>query len=170
MKKSAAVFLLTLLLGPFCLVFLSLQAEKETLRRDLKHRMMETEDESSFVHMAFANDDLETELDWEHDNEFEYRGEMYDVVERETRGDSTYFSLWWDKDETELNRKLAKLIKTKHQEETPAQNLLKNIKVFQSFTETEIRPVISENNTPISEYIRIYKDPFISIPLPPPRA
>lgn len=42
------------------------------------------------------------ELTWHGENEFRYRGEMYDVVRSERHGDYTWYYVYWDRAETEL--------------------------------------------------------------------
>jgi hypothetical protein len=43
-------------------------------------------------------------LHWKHSKEFEYLGEMYDIVRQESWGDTTHYWCWWDKEETNLNQ------------------------------------------------------------------
>lgn len=67
-------------------------------------------DKAKLVLLKFTEAEKENELDWEHSKEFEYHGEMYDVVEFETKGDTTYYWCWADKKETRLNTRLEELI------------------------------------------------------------
>ena len=53
---------------------------------------------------------MKTDLRWEHDREFEYRGQMYDIISSEVKGDTTYFYAYWDKLESIINHKLNELI------------------------------------------------------------
>ena len=68
--------------------------------------MIEGIDQEELTLLRFATENVENVLRWEHDGEFEYKGEMYDVVKREVRDDSSYFWCWWDHEETALNKKL----------------------------------------------------------------
>jgi len=61
-------------------------------------------------HMKFSTADAQTNLNWKHAKEFEYLGEWYDIVQADTIGDTIHYSLWWDKEETHLNKQLAQLI------------------------------------------------------------
>lgn len=70
---------------------------------------MEGIPKDELVQFSFANEDTLTLLDWKHSMEFEYNGEMYDIVTRYYTKDSVTYDLWWDHEETELNRKLASL-------------------------------------------------------------
>ena len=66
--------------------------------------------ESKLTTLVFSVRDAEHHLRWEHENEFEYQGQMYDIAERELRGDSIVFKVWPDHAETALNQSLAKLV------------------------------------------------------------
>lgn len=66
-------------------------------------------DEEELVLLKFTTDEAATKLQWEHSKEFEYKGQMYDVVSKKVKGDTIYFRCWWDHEETKLNKKLKKL-------------------------------------------------------------
>ena len=51
------------------------------------------------------------QLNWHHDEEFEWCGEKYDVVHRTESGDSILYWCWWDHEESELERKLEALLR-----------------------------------------------------------
>jgi hypothetical protein len=50
------------------------------------------------------------QLKWKHSREFEFNGEMYDIVEEEMTGDTMHYWCWWDNEETRLNQQLDDLI------------------------------------------------------------
>ena len=64
------------------------------------------------VLLKFSTEEVKTKLKWEHAREFEYLGEMYDIVDVEVKGDSIFYKCWWDYEETVLNKKLKKLVAT----------------------------------------------------------
>jgi hypothetical protein len=94
------------LLLPFIGVFCWVKLEKKMIRREVKHQIMENVDEHQLVTFRFALSDTAKLLDWEHANEFEYKGEMYDVVRRVYRGEFVTYHLWWDHKETALNKQV----------------------------------------------------------------
>jgi hypothetical protein len=49
-------------------------------------------------------------LKWEHDQEFEHQGEMYDLVAKELQGDSIILQCIHDKKETSINKSIVKFI------------------------------------------------------------
>ena len=67
-------------------------------------------DSDELVLLKFTDEESQTLLHWEHSKEFEYKGEMYDVVESKTEEDTVYYWCWWDNEETELNKQLDDLV------------------------------------------------------------
>jgi hypothetical protein len=109
-KKLSGISLLLLLVAPPLITFAWLHYQKDRVRHDIKHRIMAGMDRDELVLLSFGREEAESELRWEHSKEFEYDGEMYDVVERSATPDSLHYWCWWDHKETELNRKLAGLV------------------------------------------------------------
>lgn len=66
--------------------------------------------EEALVLLKFSEPDSKTLLRWEHAREFEFQGQMYDVVKTETRGDTIYYRCWLDQKESELNQQLKHLV------------------------------------------------------------
>ena len=62
------------------------------------------------VEFRFSEEEERTQVEWEHAKEFEYRGEMYDVVSVEVKGDTSYYWCWKDHKETKLNEQLNQLV------------------------------------------------------------
>lgn len=64
----------------------------------------------ALVLLKFSKKEIPTKLRWEHSKEFEYDGQMYDIVDVKVKGDSIFYRCWWDHEETALNKKLKKLV------------------------------------------------------------
>lgn len=62
------------------------------------------------VLLKFTSEEQQKELKWNHSKEFEFNGQMYDIVETTTKGDTTYYRCWWDHEETNLNKQLKELV------------------------------------------------------------
>lgn len=60
--------------------------------------------------LKFSKSESLSKLNWEHANEFEYLGKMYDIVEKTIKNDSIIYLCWLDKEETTLNKKLKNLV------------------------------------------------------------
>lgn len=67
-------------------------------------------DKKELAILKFTVDEAQTKLCWEHSKEFEYDGEMYDVVETQVTRDSVLYWCWRDHEETRLNKQLDDLV------------------------------------------------------------
>ncbi len=67
-------------------------------------------DKEDLVLLKFTEKETTTKLRWKESNEFEYSSQMYDLVEIEMHGDTTYYWCWRDEKETKLNQKLDHLL------------------------------------------------------------
>ena len=111
-----------------------LKYEKKMVRKSVKRKMIEGVDKEELVLLKFTPEQQAEHLNWKHSKEFEYAGEMYDIVERFTKNDTTYFYCWWDQEETALNRQLDRLVadlSQSHPQKNDSQNLLGQL--FKSF-------------------------------------
>jgi hypothetical protein len=105
--RTAVVFLLfTALAAPLLVGTVWPEVERYQVQRAVKWRMAAGLSDEQLTRLVFAKKDLQTALRWEHEREFEYGGEMYDVVRREERGDSVALFCWHDREETVLNTTL----------------------------------------------------------------
>ena len=80
------------------------------VRKEVKQLIVSGMKEDKLVLLKFTKEEERTELRWEHSGEFEYKGQMYDIVEKVIKGDTIYYWCWWDRRETELNKQLDKLV------------------------------------------------------------
>ncbi|WP_107039475.1 hypothetical protein [Brumimicrobium mesophilum] len=109
MKNRIPILFILALTLPFVGIYGWLKFEKAAIQKTVKRQLMEGIPKEELIQFTFALSDTSTILDWKHGKEFELNGEMYDVVTRYYSTDSVKYDLWWDHEETELNRKLAKL-------------------------------------------------------------
>ncbi len=109
MRKGFAILLLVVSLYPFLGTKAILLLRKERIRETVKERILAGVGQNELVELSFSLQAIETELEWEHSKEFEYKGEMYDVVKAEQQADSITYWCIHDKAETEINRHLDQL-------------------------------------------------------------
>ncbi len=109
-RKFAGILLILCFLVPAATTFIYLEYQKEMVKEEVIARMLMGMDKDLLVLLKFTKKEAESKLDWEHSKEFEYRGQMYDVVEFETKGDTTFYWCWEDKKETHLEATLENLI------------------------------------------------------------
>lgn len=98
------------LAAPFAGTFTWLQYKKQLVKKEVKWKMIEGLDKEELVLLRFTAEETQTLLKWKHPGEFEFNGEMYDIVESFFAGDSVFYYCWWDHDETHLNKQLNGLI------------------------------------------------------------
>lgn len=148
-QATVALLVLISLFVPFSATYLWLHIQKWVIKKEVKAKLIRGLDKSELTHFIFSKAQIESELRWEHHKEFEYKGEMYDVVETEVKGDSIHYVCWHDKAETKLNQRLKTLI-AQATSSTPEQQkreslcyqLLKSL-VMQSATELWLEPAES---------------------------
>lgn len=95
---------------PFPGTYAWLYFQKYQTKKEIKRQLIAGLDKSELVLLKCSIRDAETKLRWEHSREFEYQGQMYDVVEKSFKKDSVYYWCWRDYAESELNRKLDRLV------------------------------------------------------------
>jgi hypothetical protein len=108
-KSFSSMLLLMCLATPFAVTYLCLHIQKNQIRREVKHQMMEGLDRDQLVLLSFDVKTAAEVLRWKHSEEFEYQGRMYDIVESATEGEITHYWCWPDDEETELNGKVREI-------------------------------------------------------------
>jgi hypothetical protein len=108
-RKFAGISLLICLVVPVLALYVWTQHQKHEVRRAVKWRMAANLDKDEMVLLKFTDEDADSQLRWKHSKEFEFQGFMYDIVQQELHGDTTYYYCWLDKEETELNQRLDEL-------------------------------------------------------------
>lgn len=107
-KGRIAILLLFSLIAPIGGCILMLHFQKEHLRKELSEKLHRGIVQGEIIMLEFSLEQTRTALRWEHDREFEFNGQMYDVIEKTVKGDTILFKCWWDREETALNRELDK--------------------------------------------------------------
>lgn len=155
--------------------YVILQNQKKQVRREVKKQLIEEVGKEQLVLLVFSEKDQLTQLKWEHSKEFEYKGQMYDVVDKKIKGDTTFYWCWWDHAETHLNKQLKALVVNvwdnhpKNQEnKNRLENLFKHL-YFPTEREQKIQIAVFENDL-FTCYINAYQS-LIQSPIPhPPQA
>lgn len=108
--KLVGILLFICLVAPLVATFTFLHHQKASVRKELKHRIIDGVDRDELVLLKFTIAESRTKLRWKHTKEFEFAGQMYDIVEKQISGDTIYYWCWWDHEETRLNRQLDDLV------------------------------------------------------------
>lgn len=172
-KRIASIVLFFCLVAPAVTTFSILQFQKSQTRKEIKHQIITGIDKNELVLIKLSTAEVLTQLEWEHATEFEYRNEMYDVVETEVIGDTTYYWCWWDNKETALNKQLDELLAgIMDNNPTQKENNKKLISFYKSLYCSDIEPIVflpySENRNLVaanSNLVAIYSPPTT----PPPQ-
>ena len=108
--KLAGLLLFLCLIVPIAATYTFLHYRKMYIKKEVKQQIIAGIDKEELVLLIFTKEEAQTKLRWEHSHEFEYNGQMYDIVEMEISGDTIYYHCWWDYKETKLNKKLYELL------------------------------------------------------------
>lgn len=109
-RKVAGISLLFCLLAPILITYFFLQFQKKQVKREVKWEMIAGLDKEELVLLKLTEAETQSELRWENSKEFEYKDEMYDIVDMKVKGDTIYYWCWWDHKETKLNNQLDGLL------------------------------------------------------------
>lgn len=161
--------MLLILLAPFAGLFIWLNYEKAKTRQEVKHALIAGIDREELVLLSFTIEEASRLLDWEHETEFEYNDHMYDVVETEIKDGMVYYWCWPDREETELNRQIERLLaRASTEDNRKNENPTRIIQVLKN-----LFPAGAELTEPsyffIAESLIQYKNKhWDSLSLPPP--
>ncbi len=104
--KISGILFFFFLLAPLVSSYTFLHVQRRKVRKETKHMIIAGVDKSELVLLKFTPKDSINKLEWKHSKEFKYNEQMYDIVERNKQGDTTYYYCWWDSKETKLNQQL----------------------------------------------------------------
>lgn len=172
--KIIRILLFFCLLAPIAATFTYLQYRRQQVRKEVKHQIIAGIDRAELVLLKFTEKQSQTELEWKHSKEFEYEGQMYDIVEYETLGDTTYYWCWEDVAETTLNKKLDDLtayaLGKNPQDQENQRRLLSFFKslYFPAGSNLEF-PIPGDTNKINPSYTEIYQSLCFSPADPPPK-
>lgn len=111
MKNLISISLLLIIAIATLFPFAYLKMERKAIKKAIKHKIIAGIDKEELVLLVFKIDELNQKVKWKHSKEFQYKGEMYDIVEKEIIGNEIHYWVWWDKEETALNQKLTNLVR-----------------------------------------------------------
>ncbi len=173
-KKVFIVFVLLLLISPVYLHTLWLYFVKMEVKHQVKESIKSGLDRSDLVLLKFSKTEAQN-LKWEHDEEFEYLGEMYDVIEKHETTDSITYTVWPDKKETKVNRLISQTFRKGLQNDAQKSETQKrflnffHLLYFQTYDANT--PFFAESKGLLNPfYSPNYHSPQSAPPVPPPQA
>lgn len=108
--KASSILLFFCLIAPVLVTFSSHLYLKKQIRKEVFKKTIAGIDHSELELLSLSSTQCLTELNWENVEEFEYKNQMYDVVRKEHKNDTTYFWCWSDRKETKINKKLDEIL------------------------------------------------------------
>jgi hypothetical protein len=108
-KNVIAGLVVLFLLDPSAGSFPWLHFKRAMLKKEIAKQITQGIEKNRLVELRFSKEEAEKLLRWEHSGEFEYKGQMYDVVQAWAVGDTLYFRCYRDREETTLNSRLKEL-------------------------------------------------------------
>jgi hypothetical protein len=173
MRKLALILFLTAFIAPVVMTWTSFEYQREKVRKSVKRMMIDGLKSEDLVFLSFSNDEKSTLLKWKHSKEFEYMGEMYDIVEFQMTQDSVHYWCWWDYEETQLNKKLSLLVskalghdRTTKDRQDQLTRFFHTLYIHDLFNWSPIIPINEVQGILYSENLYTL---FLSPPTPPPR-
>ena len=150
-------------------IFINFSLEHRSIKKEIKRLLIHKlpDEELSLIMISKANSG---ELRWmKKDKEFRYKGNMYDVVRSEQKGDTTYYRCFNDTRETRLFAHLDKLVKD--QTGTSRINNIQKVS-FQNyiFTSLKIKKYQQEKKLKYFDKIIPYKSIELDTLTPPPKS
>jgi hypothetical protein len=173
LKRIAAILLLSVFvlnLGGFFLVF---KIQQRHVRKEIKEQIRQGVPEGELTVIKVTPEN-ESELEWEHSKEFEYKGMMYDVVRKIILDETTilYYCVS-DTQETELfaylEDEIKKSMDTKKDGKNSSKNLFKLLSGIYAQPQKHVSPVVETGITFTCEYSHHYSSPELVITSPPPK-
>jgi hypothetical protein len=109
-KLFAAILLLISFQLPVLVTKVSHLVRKMEIRHQVKCRILNGVSDEEITILTFHKKDLNRQLRWEHELEFEYQKMMYDIVSKTDKGDSITYNCWADIEESSLNDEINLLV------------------------------------------------------------
>ncbi len=104
MRTLTAIAFLILLSGVAVLHPAWQWGKEAALEQSWEVRMEAENGKERLVRLGFTRSGINRKVRWEHPREFEFEGQMYDVIAIDTLGDSLFVQCWLDLEETRLKQ------------------------------------------------------------------
>jgi len=170
-KKIIGILLIgVMLINTTSVVFL--QNQKSWIKREIKHRILKGIDKKDLVLLNFDSSSKNS-IKWDGKDEFEFKGQKYDVVDTEIHQNSISYWCYADHKESKLDRKINKLLSfavehhQRHRESS--KRMIKFYKSFYFSTPKTLNYFINSNTGELQFYQNLYQSIDMIISTPPPK-
>ena len=172
-NKIVSILLFFCIVAPVTITFTILYFQKYQTRKEVKSQIISKIDKKELTLLRFTKTEIENKINWKDKKEFEYNGDMYDIVETKTDNENILFWCISDKKETYINKKIDTLLatvidnNTQRKENKKILNTFLKALYFQNIKTDNI--LLIENQKIISSYVNNYKTSFTPPIYPPPK-
>ncbi|PKP33498.1 MAG: hypothetical protein CVT99_00665 [Bacteroidetes bacterium HGW-Bacteroidetes-16] len=174
LKQLGSIVLLMLLVFPFAGTYCWLHYEKASLRKAVKKELLRGLDDGKLVRLEFTQFEIATLLNWHHAKEFEYRGQMYDIVRQSSASNTHIYWCFPDHAETRLNNQLSSLVNNLINQDKQRQQQQKE--TFDYYKSLFFQPVQTSNSSRVTLSLEYFiarteklSSYFTTPSVPPPR-
>jgi len=164
---SLAVCFLLNITGYHIIFYLRQEQIKTEMRAAIRMQTY-SEDETDFVFLLNDKQSMK-QLDWEGDDEFSYKGEMYDVIEKKTEDAKLVIRSIADKKETALLNKVKDHWNQNEKSNKVADELFQMLQSLFHSSKTDELVLIKPSVNSISFISLQLPSQVRTIPTPPPR-
>lgn len=166
--------LIMVFLGIFILVGVNFVLEKTEIRNKVFNQIRSGIAPEKLIQFSFTKLEVQ-QLNWKKVHEFEFEGEMYDIVASNIVNDIIQYTCFHDTKETKLKRRLYKFlsqfIDSDHHNDSDNQRTNSIQKVYfnqySCFDDLVNRLFVSRNVVPY--YLSLYSYEYLDISPPPPK-
>ena len=157
---------------PAVISFAFLHYQKNQIKKAVKQQIVQGVEEKELITLKFTKKESKTKLRWEHPGEFEFGGQMYDVVGATVVGDTIQYKCWWDHAETALNNQLDSILsialgknKQRNEQQKNLFNFYKSLFFKESIVRKTVMPYLKKriHQFPTNRFLLYYPPP-----VPPP--
>lgn len=174
LRKIYSILLIAILLAPVLGTILFLHNYRIKARNEARELIISGLDRENLLLLKFTAEESVSLLAWEHPGEFEYNGQMYDIVDTEICGDTIYYRCFADHRETRINKAIEKVVAKAAGQDPVRKNQTDRLTdffktLFLQDVNTWKAADINTLNLQFSTFNLQYSSPSFSPPSPPPK-
>lgn len=174
MKRIGPILLFALLTLPFTGTYLWLNIEKAMVKKAVKRHLVEGLDDDKLVRLEFTHQEAKVKILWHHEEEFEFNGQLFDIVRQQITSSGVVYWCFPDHEETQLQKQLTELLNLNLKKDIQRQHKQQLSVTFYKnlFFETEnikVEPAESILTKPYTHFSIKFTNCLFSPPAPPPR-
>lgn len=172
-KQIISILLVFSLVMPVIFQIGLLFYHKSEVKKEIRRSLEEVVHNDDLVLMEFSDIEIHSQLKWEHEHEFMYQGEMYDVVYREQQGDKHLLWCYHDRKEKEIKEKITQFFAFGFQDDVQKNDSQKKLLQFYSglyFYKAQIKLLQTQSTKELfipESFNLIHTN--IAPPVPPPK-